>query len=126
MNTLYLGLILVTVGLAVAGELLFKTGAMQIQSLDLSSLSSALGGFFRIVTTPAILLGFCCYGIGAVLWILVLTRLDLSYAYPMYALMYAIIPLAAHFVFREQIPLARWAGIALIVAGVLVVVWFGG
>jgi drug/metabolite transporter (DMT)-like permease len=125
MNALFLGLILITVGLGVAGELLFKTGAMQISSLDFSSFPSALGVVASLLTNPRILLGFCCYGLGAILWILVLTRLDLSYAYPMYALMYAIIPLAAHYVLKEEIPAARWAGIALIVIGVLIVVRFG-
>ena len=125
MNSLYLGLILITIGLGVAGELLFKTGAMQLPPLDFSSLPSAIGGLIAVLSNPRILIGFCCYGLGAVLWILVLTGLDLSYAYPMYALMYAFIPLAAHFVLKEQIPAARWIGIALIVTGVLVVVRFG-
>ncbi|MDD1656059.1 MAG: hypothetical protein LUO87_01610 [Methanomicrobiales archaeon] len=125
MNGYYLGLILITVGLGVAGELLFKTGAVQLPSLDFSSVPSALGGFLALLSNPLILVGFCCYGVGAVLWIVVLTRLDLSYAYPMYALMYAFIPLAAHFVLKEQIPAARWIGIAMIVTGVLIVFRFG-
>jgi drug/metabolite transporter (DMT)-like permease len=121
----YLGLILITVGLGVAGELLFKSGAIQLPSLDFSSLPGAASAILSLATNPLILVGFCCYGVGAVLWILVLTRLDLSYAYPMYALMYAFIPLAAHFVLKEQIPAARWIGIALIVTGVLIVFRFG-
>jgi len=55
---------------------------MQLPPLDFSSLPSAIGGLIAVLSNPRILIGLCCYGLGAILWILVLTRLDLSYAYP--------------------------------------------
>ena len=116
-----IGLILVAVALGVSGELLFKTGVGQVSNLDLSSAPGILSSVLAILSNPVILGGFICYGIGAVCWIFVLSRLDLSYAYPMYALMYAFIPIAAHFVLKEEIPAGRWIGILLIVTGVIVV-----
>ncbi len=116
-----IGLILVAVALGVSGELLFKTGVGQVPNLDLTSIQGIITSIFAILSNPVILGGFICYGIGAVCWIFVLSRLDLSYAYPMYALMYAFIPIAAHFFLKEQIPTGRWIGILLIVTGVVVV-----
>ena len=44
----------------------------------------------------------------------------------MYALMYAFVPLAAMFFLGEQVPVGRWVGIGLIVAGVIAVFRLGG
>jgi drug/metabolite transporter (DMT)-like permease len=120
-----IGLILVAVALGVSGELLFKTGVGQVPNLDLTSIQGILSSIIAILSNPVILGGFICYGIGAVCWIFVLSRLDLSYAYPMYALMYAFIPIAAHFFLKEQIPTGRWIGILLIVTGVVIVFQVG-
>jgi multidrug transporter EmrE-like cation transporter len=50
--------------------------------------------------------------------------MKLSIAYPMLALSYAIIPLAARIIFDEQISLTRWIGIAVVCAGVFII-WKG-
>jgi drug/metabolite transporter (DMT)-like permease len=118
-------LVLVCVVLGVAGELLFKTGAMGLPEVNLSSVPGVISSVSSIFRSPVVLLGLLCYGIAAILWIFVLTRLDLSFAYPLYALMYAFIPLAAWFFLKEQIPAGRWAGILLIVAGLCVVLVVG-
>jgi drug/metabolite transporter (DMT)-like permease len=119
--TFAIGLILITVALGASGELLFKSGVGQVTNLDFSSLQGVISSVLAILSNPVILAGFICYGIGAICWIFVLSRLDLSYAYPMYALMYAIIPIAAMVFLKEHIPAGRWVGIALIVIGVIVV-----
>jgi len=119
------GLILVCVGLGVTGELLFKTGAMQLSGLDFSSISGAAQSIPSILSRPAILVAFIVYGVASVLWIVVLTRLDLSFAYPMYALMYAIIPIAAYLLLHEHIPAGRWVGIFFIVLGVFIIFHLG-
>ena len=118
-------LVLVCVVLGVAGELLFKTGAMGLPEVNFSSVPGVISSVSSIFRSPVVLLGLFCYGIAAILWIFVLTRLDLSFAYPLYALMYAFIPLAAWFFLKEQIPAGRWAGILLIVAGLCVVLVVG-
>jgi len=120
-----IGLILVTVALGVSGELLFKTGVGQVPNLDLTSIPGILTSILAILSNPVILAGFICYGVASICWIFVLSRLDLSYAYPMYALMYAFIPIAALVFLKEHIPGGRWIGILLIVTGVVIVFWVG-
>lgn len=119
-------LILVCVGLGVTGELLFKTGAITIKNSDLSTVQHMASALLAILKNPVIIIGFACYAIASVLWIIILSRLDLSYAYPLYALMYAFVPIAAMFFLGEQVPVGRWAGIVLIVAGVVTVFRLGG
>jgi multidrug transporter EmrE-like cation transporter len=118
-------LILVCVFLGVAGELLFKTGAINLKNVDLTASPGTFSSILAILRNPVIIMGFVCYGIASVLWIIVLSRLDLSFAYPIYALMFALIPLAAFIVFREQIPVGRWVGILLIVMGVITILRVG-
>lgn len=120
-----IGLVLVAVALGVSGELLFKTGIGQVPTLDLTGIPGIASSVLAILSNPLILAGFVCYGIGAVCWIFALSQLDLSYAYPMYALMYAFIPIAAMVFLKEQIPVGRWVGIALIVTGVVIVFQVG-
>ena len=74
-----------------------------------------------VATTPAVWLGLACYGLGAVLWLVVLSRLDLSYAYPLLAVSYILIPLLSHFLLGENVTSLRWLGIAVIFIGVLIV-----
>jgi multidrug transporter EmrE-like cation transporter len=118
-------LILVCVCLGVAGELLFKTGALSLKNVDLTASPKTLSSILGLLGNPVIIMGFVCYGIASVLWIIVLSRLDLSFAYPVYALMFALIPLAAFLVFKEQIPVGRWIGILLIVMGIITVLRVG-
>ncbi|MDD1651931.1 MAG: EamA family transporter [Methanomicrobiales archaeon] len=111
--------------LGASGEILFKVGVGKLGEFNLGSAGEVLSNLVRMAGSPLILAGFLCYGVAAVLWIYALSRLDLSFAYPMYALMYAIIPLAAYFILKEQIPTGRWVGILLIILGVYIVFQFG-
>ena len=74
-----------------------------------------------IVTQPLVLLGLMLYGCGALAWIAVLRRMDLSYAYPFLALNFVLITLVSRFFLGETVPLMRWAGIGIICVGILVV-----
>jgi multidrug transporter EmrE-like cation transporter len=70
---------------------------------------------------PWVIAGLACYGLSAVLWLSVLSRMPLSQAYPLVALAIALVVILSWLIFREQIPLARACGVGLIVAGVVAV-----
>lgn len=74
-----------------------------------------------ILHSPLVLTGLFLYGIGALAWIAVLSRLHLSYAYPFLALNFVLIALTSHFVLGETVPVMRWVGIAIICIGIFVV-----
>lgn len=67
---------------------------------------------------PQVLLGFLSFGAGAVLWLAVLAREELSYAYPLSALGYLVILFASHWLFSEPLSPSRLIGVLFIVAGV--------
>ncbi|MFN3285656.1 MAG: 4-amino-4-deoxy-L-arabinose transferase [bacterium] len=109
-------LILISVLLGAAGQVLLKMGALRVGAPpDVGLL------LWRIVTSPHIVAGFALYGVASVLWIVVLSRAPLSLAYPVLSLGYVIVLLASAYLFGETIPAVRVAGVAAIVVGLVLV-----
>jgi len=108
-------LLLVSIVLGACGQLLFKGASRSLPALS----ESGLGGLLlRMFSTPAVLGGFACFFISAVLWIAALKQTQLSIAYPMVALSYIIIFAGSHFIFGEPLNWRHWAGAALILGGI--------
>jgi drug/metabolite transporter (DMT)-like permease len=114
-------LVLGSVGTATLGQLLLKSGMTSVGRLGAGALQQPLQTLMAIASTPVVWLGLASYAVGAVLWLVVLSRLDLGYAYPLLAVSYILIPLLAHFLLGEAIPPLRWVGIAVIFIGVVIV-----
>ncbi|GAB4190543.1 MAG: SMR family transporter [Coleofasciculaceae cyanobacterium] len=114
------GLFLLAIITSAAGQLCLKMGALRLGKVNATNWSSHLVGVF---TTPELLAGLCLYGIGALAYILVLTRVNLSVAGPAAALIYIFSVLMGYFFFREAIPMNRVVGLGLIICGVLLVIW---
>lgn len=115
-----LGLFLISLLLSVAGQWLLKAGALKLGKVNAGNVVSHVLG---IITTPELLAGLTCYGLGAVIYILLLTRVKLSLIAPAVALSYVFSVMLGYFVFRESIPISRVVGLGLIVCGVVLVIW---
>ncbi len=102
----------------VSGQLALKMGVSRAGEITAAGPVAYLFVAFR---SPLVWLGLALYGVGALAWILVLSRLDLSHAYPFLALNFVLIALVSRFVLGESIPPLRWAGIAVICAGILLI-----
>lgn len=113
-------LLLISVLASVTGQFFLKLGALKLGRVNLAN---AVNQVFSIITTPELLIGLTCYGIGAIVYILVLTRVNLSVAGPSASLVYVFSVLLGYFLFRESIPPVRLAGLSLIVSGVILVIW---
>ncbi|KAB1078107.1 EamA family transporter [Methylobacterium soli] len=74
-----------------------------------------------VAFAPAVFGGLLTFGLSAVVWLLVLSRIDVSYAYPCVALGIVLTMLAGHLMLGEALTVSRIAGLALIVSGVGVV-----
>ena len=70
---------------------------------------------------PPIIAGLVCYAISVVVWILALSRVEVSVAYPMLSVGYVLNALAAWWLFGENLSAARIAGIGVILIGVWLV-----
>jgi drug/metabolite transporter (DMT)-like permease len=116
-----LWLVLAAAIIAAGGQLSLKAGMNQVGAIDAASLARPLETFGRVFSTPLVWFGLACYGVGAILWLIVLSRLDLSYAYLLLAAMYVLIPLVSWLFLGERIPPLRWLGMVVVVLGVLIV-----
>lgn len=120
MSASSLSLILLSVFLGAAGQILLKIGADAIGRFELAAANLVPIGL-KIVSQPQILGGIACYAASLVLWILALSRVQVSIAYPMVSLGYVVTATAAWLLLGEQVNGMRWAGIAIIMAGVFLV-----
>jgi multidrug transporter EmrE-like cation transporter len=65
--------------------------------------------------------GVVCYMISLLVWIIGLSRVPVSVAYPMLSLGYVINAVAAYYLFGESVTITRWLGIGFIIVGVWLV-----
>jgi multidrug transporter EmrE-like cation transporter len=120
MTWLSFGLILTGVLLNAAAQLFLKAGT---NTLGVISFSGAdwFGQALRIGTNPHIIGGMFCYAFSLVVWIMALSRVPVSIAYPMLSIGYVVSAVAAFFLFGESLGLSRWMGIGFIIVGVYLV-----
>lgn len=76
----------------------------------------------NIVSSKYFWIWFICYVIATVVWLIVLRSTPLSKAFPALGLTFACVPLSSHYFLKEKIILRQWLGIAVIIAGVCLVV----
>ena len=103
-----------------AAQLMLKAGAKSLGHVSMGSLASLIAAAWNAGTQPWVLLGLVCYFVSAGLWILALTRVDVTVAYPMLSMGYVIAALLAWQLFGEPLNANRVLGIAIILAGVVV------
>ncbi|WP_321495393.1 SMR family transporter [uncultured Desulfobacter sp.] len=116
----YLPLIIFGVLLNAAAQLALKQGMRQIGYFEFS-LQNSSHLFFAVASSPYIIAGLTCYVISVVVWLLVLSRVEVSYAYPLLSIGYIVTAFAGWFLFQESLSPTRWTGIAVICIGVWLV-----
>ena len=70
---------------------------------------------------PALVGGLGIFVLSAAVWLIVLSKASLSFAYPFVSLTYVLILLFDRFILREPVSSLRWSGVALIIAGIVLV-----
>ncbi len=113
----YLPLILAGVLLNALAQLTLKQGMRSIGHFSFS-MESLLKMVLTIGLNPFVLAGLACYVISVVIWLLVLSRVEVSYAYPLLSVGYIVTALAGWLLFDEGMDLTRWMGIGVICCGV--------
>ncbi len=123
MNPASLALILFGVFLNACAQLLLKAGVnnvtAQIGTFDYS-FANLLPVGIRLATQLPIIGGLACYVVSVAVWILGLSRVEVSVAYPLLSLGYVLNALAAWWLFGEALTPMRIVGIGIIIVGVYV------
>jgi drug/metabolite transporter (DMT)-like permease len=115
-----IGLILFSVLLAAGAQLTLKHG-MNLVADNSGAVKLSASSIRDVVTTPTVWGGLLLFALSASVWLAVLSRTSLSFAYPFASLTYVLILLADRFVLNETIPGLRWAGVFFIMIGIVLV-----
>lgn len=119
MSLLAFGLILTGVLLNAVAQLALKASVSDVGAISLDA-AHAWPTAVQLMSGPWLWLGLGCYGISVVIWILALSRVDVSIAYPMLSIGYVVNAVAAWALFGESLGPERVAGIGIIILGVFV------
>ncbi len=120
MKPLELALIISGVLINAVAQLLLKAGTRAVGSFDFSLANLRPIGW-ALATSPPIIGGLGCYVVSVVIWIMALSRVEVSLAYPMLSLGYVINAFCAWWLFDEALTPARLIGIGVIIIGVYIV-----
>ena len=113
-------LLLAGVLLNAGAQLLLKAGVRPLGRIGLDAASAASEVAGALLQSPVIA-GLACYAVSVVLWIVALSRVEVSIAYPMLSLGYVVNALAAWWLFGEALGAQKVLGIGFILAGVVLV-----
>jgi threonine/homoserine efflux transporter RhtA len=114
-------LLVLSIALGAVGDLLLSSGMKQIGSVDPGSAAAMVGVFVRIITNVDIWLGIVTLLLFFGCSLVLLSRIDYSYAQPASAVGYGLVALLGYAVLGEAVTVSRWAGIGCICVGVALV-----
>ena len=120
MTMISFALVLIGVLLNAAAQLLLKAGTNAIGHFEFS-MNNLVPVGLKVATEPHIFGGLACYAISVVVWIMALSRVEVSIAYPMLSIGYVVNAIAAWYLFGEAVSVSRLVGIGIIIIGVYVV-----
>lgn len=115
MNLTYLPVIILCVILSTGAQLILKAGANRINE-NLQDATGIWSIFWTLLNMP-IIIGMCIYVISAVTWIWILTKVDISIAYPFISLGFIMTLLFGWLIFGESLSTQKILGTVLIVVG---------
>jgi multidrug transporter EmrE-like cation transporter len=129
-------LIFISVLFSVLGQINLKQGMVtvnaQISQSDLtaelkkepdlnSKARKIFNLLFRAFLNIRIIFGILCYVCGLMLWLVILSKVQLSFAYPLLGMSYILVVFSAALIFKEHVSLERWIGTVVIFIGVVLV-----
>lgn len=112
-------LIVISVLLGSLGQVILKLGSNKLGTIE-GSWQTIPAEMIRLLKTPEIVIGLGFFGTSFLLWIKVLTRAELSYAYPMMSLGYINVALLSYFLLQETLTPNKVIGTAIVIIGIIV------
>ena len=120
MNLVSFSLIVTGVMFNVAAQLLIKAGTNAVGHFEFARENIVPIGW-KLATEPHIVGAMACYAFGVVIWVLALSRVQVSIAYPLLSLGYVVNAVAAWYLFNEAFNPAKVVGMGIIIFGVVII-----
>ncbi len=119
MNAVSFSLIIIGVALNAAAQLLMKAGTNAVGHFEFTR-ENILPIGWKLATEWHIVTALVCYAVSVIVWILALSRVQVSIAYPMLSLGYVAVAVATWWLFGEPLTPTKMAGIGVIILGVII------
>ena len=118
-------IILVVTATAATAHILLKIGMNEVGEINSDSIKTPGILIKQLLSTPAVLAAIPVYAVSNIGWLIVLSKLNLSVAYPFLASLYIFIPVLSMVFLSESLTLQHWTGILVIGIGIGVVLSAG-
>jgi multidrug transporter EmrE-like cation transporter len=116
-----LALLVVSVVFAVGGQVTLKAAMTRVGRIGAEEVSAPAHTVARALREPRLWMGLALFGVSAVFWLVVLSRVPLSVAYPFVGLSYIAVVAFARLVLHENVPALRWVGVLVVAVGIAIV-----
>ncbi|OGS91160.1 MAG: 4-amino-4-deoxy-L-arabinose transferase [Gallionellales bacterium GWA2_60_18] len=120
MNAVSFGLIFTGVMLNAAAQILMKAGTNAVGHFEFS-MANVMPIGWKLATEWHIVTALFCYGLSVVVWILALSRVPVSIAFPMLSMAYVVNAVAAWYLLGEELNPVKVLGIGVIILGVVII-----
>lgn len=120
MSLLNFSLIFIGVMLNAAAQILMKAGTNAIGHFEFS-MANVLPIGWKLATEWHIVTALFCYVISVVVWILALSRVPVSIAFPMLSMAYVVNAVAAYYLLGEDFSVTKLVGMGVIIIGVIII-----
>jgi multidrug transporter EmrE-like cation transporter len=120
MNLVSFALIFTGVMLNAAAQILMKAGTNAVGHFDFSA-QNILPIGLKLATEWHIIAALFCYAVSVVVWILALSRVPVSIAFPMLSMAYVVNALAAKYFLGEEFNPMKFIGMGVIILGVIII-----
>lgn len=114
-------LLVVSVVFAIAGQITLKSAMREIGRIGAQEVSNAGETLTRAAKEPRLWFGLFLFAVSALFWLVVLSRVPLSVAYPFVGVSYILIVAFARYFLHEHVPTLRWIGVAVVALGIAIV-----
>jgi multidrug transporter EmrE-like cation transporter len=116
----YLPLVFACVACNTLAQISLKAGLREIGYIDFN-IVKVINTSFQLLKSPFILVGFIAYALSLIFWIACLSRVEVSFAYPLTSLGYVFTAFIGFMLFQEDLNSVRLLGIIIIMVGVYIV-----
>ncbi|HLC99123.1 MAG TPA: SMR family transporter [Candidatus Nanoarchaeia archaeon] len=111
-------IVLASILIGSLGQIALKYGMIRTKIVGTREIVKNL---FKVFTNFYILLGIAIFAASSFVWLYSMTRLDISFMYPLVSIGYLFVTLFAIIFLKERVSLKRWAGLSLIIIGSLLI-----
>jgi drug/metabolite transporter (DMT)-like permease len=113
-------LILTSVSLNAAAQVLMRTGMLKVGNIT-GAVSALFKALPSMIGNGFLWLSLFCYGVSIIMWMVVLSGVEVSFAYPFLSIGYILSAVVGYFLLGESVTPVRIAGIAVICIGVILI-----